>query len=105
MKKTLKRLLALTLTLLMLLPAVALGAEAANIIDLPIVYVAGKYAEIWDKDETDTNGQKEGLLYPLNPPIAQTIKDEGGSIWLAFQAANNGLSSWKACAVWIISGF
>ncbi len=91
MKKTLKRLLALTLTLLMLLPAVALGAEAANIIDLPIVYVAGKYAEIWNRDETQ-------LLYPLDPPIAQTIKDEGTSIWLAFQAANNGLSSWKACA-------
>lgn len=91
MKRICKRLFAFALSLLMLLPVAALGAQAATIVDLPIVYVAGKYAEIWNKDETQ-------LLYPLDPPIAETIKDKGAGIFTAFQAADKGLSTWKACA-------
>ena len=91
MKKKMQRLLSLALCLLMLLPIISMGAQAATIVDYPIVYVLGKYAEIWNADESQ-------LLYPLDPPIAETIKDKGASIFLAFQAANNGLSTWKACA-------
>ena len=91
MKKTIRRLLTFALCLLMLLPVVALGVQAATIVDLPIVYVLGKYAEVWNADETQR-------LYPLDPPIMQDIKDNAGSIFLSFQAANNNLSSWKNCA-------
>ena len=90
MKKSLKRLLALTLTLLMLLPIVATGVQAATIVDLPIVYVAGKYAEIWNQDETK-------LLYPLDPPIADTIKDKLAAILAKFQLGEQ-LGQWEACA-------
>ena len=91
MKKMIRRLLTFALCLLMLLPVVALGVQAATIVDLPIVYVLGKYAEVWNADETQR-------LYPLDPPIMQDIKDNAGSIFLSFQAANNNLSSWKNCA-------
>ena len=92
MKKTLKRLLALTLTLLMVLPIFAMGAQAATIVDLPIVYVAGKYAEIWNRDETQ-------LLYPLDPPIADTLSDRSTltSIFTKFQMGEK-FGQWEACA-------
>ncbi len=41
MKRICKRLFAFALSLLMLLPVAALGAQAATIVDLPIVSVAG----------------------------------------------------------------
>ena len=91
MKKTLKRLLALTLTLLMLLPIIATGVQAAEIIDLPIVYVLGKYAPIYDGNGTQ--------VYPLDPPIADTISDKKtlASILAKFQLGEQ-LGQWDACA-------
>ena len=91
MKKTIRRLLSFALCLLMLLPVVSMGLQAAAIEYYPIVYVLGKYAEVWNADETQR-------LYPLDPPIAETIKDKASDIFFAFQAADKGLTSWKTCA-------
>lgn len=89
MKKKSTRLFALALCLLMLLPVASLSAQAA-IIDLPIVYVQGKYAEVWNSDETQ-------VLYPLNPPIANTIKDNAAAIFSLFQIGEK-TGNWKPCA-------
>ena len=93
MKRMNKRIFSLLLSLLMLLPLGAQFVQAAAIVDLPIVYVAGKYAEIWNKDETQ-------LLYPLDPPIAQTVKDEASSLYAAYQLAHqtNTPAAWKIFA-------
>ena len=67
MKRICKRLFTLTLALLMLLPAMSQVATAANNVNLPTIYVMGKYNPVYNKDETE-------VLYPLNPPIAETVK-------------------------------
>jgi len=93
MKKVFKRLLAVTLTLLMLLPVAAQFVQAATIVDLPIIYVLGKYNPVYNQDETE-------VLYPLNPPIAETVKDNARSLYAAYQVAHqtNNDAAWKSFA-------
>ncbi len=91
MKRTLKRLLVLTLSLLMLLPVFATCVEAKQANDTPIVYVLGKYAPIYDANEKQ--------VYPLDPPIADTISNRQtlASILAKFQLGEQ-LGQWDACA-------
>ncbi len=93
MKKNCKRLLAVALTLLMLLPLGAQFIQAATIVDLPIIYVLGKYNPVYNQDETE-------VLYPLNPPIAETVKDNARSLYASYQLAHqteqNALSTQAA---------
>ena len=49
MKKICKRLFSLTLALLMLLPAMSQVATAANNVNLPTIYVMGKYNPVYNK--------------------------------------------------------
>lgn len=67
MKKNLIRMLAVLLALLCIMPAASLAASAADQLDLPIVYVAGKFTYIYNKNETKR-------LYPLEPSLGETIK-------------------------------
>lgn len=93
MKKICKRMLIVMLALLMLLPAASQIAQAATIVDLPIVYVLGKYNPVYNKDETE-------VLYPLNPPIAETVKDNARELYAAYQVAHqtNSDAAWKSFA-------
>ena len=90
MKQFAKRTLALVLSLLMLLPAAALAVQAATRVDLPIIYVAGKYAEIYNADESQR-------LYPLDPPAMQTVTDNLEPLYKAYIAADT-LGKWKEFA-------
>ena len=78
---SIKKLLAASLTVLMLLPVASQFVQAATIVDLPIVYVLGKYNPVYNKDETQ-------VLYPLDPPIADTVKDNARSLYAAYQIAH-----------------
>ena len=93
MKKICKRLFSLTLALLMLLPAMSQIATAANNVNLPTIYVMGKYNPVYNKDETE-------VLYPLNPPIAETVKDNARSLYASYQLAHqtNSDAAWKKFA-------
>ena len=93
MKKICKRLLAVVLTVLMLLPVASQFVQAATIVDLPIVYVLGKYNPVYNKDETQ-------VLYPLDPPIADTVKDNARSLYAAYQLAHqtNSDAAWESFA-------
>ena len=93
MKKICKRLLAVVLTVLMLLPVASQFVQAATIVDLPIVYVLGKYNPVYNKDETQ-------VLYPLDPPIGDTVKDNARSLYAAYQLAHqtNSDAAWESFA-------
>ena len=93
MKKICKRLFSLTLALLMLLPFASQVATAANNVNLPTIYVMGKYNPVYNKDETE-------VLYPLNPPIAETVKDNARSLYASYQLAHqtNSDAAWKKFA-------
>ena len=90
MKHSMKRMLAFVLSLLLLVPLGAQIATAATTYDLPIVYVAGKYAEIWNKDETQR-------IYPLDPPVMQTVKDNLSKLYFSYQLADK-LGLWSQFA-------
>ena len=89
MKRTAKRILALVMTILTLLPAAVLFVDAATTLDLPIVYVVGKFEHIYDK-----NGKQ---LYPLNPPLGDTIKDNMSDLIAAYNTSNS-TGNWKVFA-------
>ena len=93
MKKICKRLLAVVLTVLMLLPVASQFVQAATIVDLPIIYVLGKYNPVYNKDETQ-------VLYPLDPPIGDTVKDNARSLYAAYQIAHqtNSDAAWESFA-------
>ena len=86
MKRTAKRILALMMTILTLLPAAVLFVDAASTLDLPIVYVVGKFEHIYDK-----NGKQ---LYPLDPPLGDTIKDNVSDLVAAYNTSNS-TGNWK----------
>ena len=90
MKQSLKRILAVVLTVLMLLPAAFLFADAATTLDLPIVYVAGKYGNLYTKDN-------KTKLYPLNPSLGDTFKDHASELLSAYTASNSS-GNWKTFA-------
>ena len=90
MKQSLKRILAVVLTVLMLLPAAFLFADAATTLDLPIVYVAGKYGNLYTKDN-------KTKLYPLNPSLGDTFKDHASELVSAYTASNS-TGNWKTFA-------
>ena len=81
MKKTLIRMLVLLLVLLTLAPAALQAAEAATRLDLPIVYVAGKYAELYNQDETEK-------LYPMDPPIMNDVQARLPELYQAYLRAD-----------------
>lgn len=78
MKRRLKNVLSLVLVLVTLLavssPAFSAAAAYAN--DLPIVYVYGKYGNIYDK-----NGKK---IYPSDTSLEDVIKSNAGALSAAF---------------------
>ena len=89
MKRTAKRILALMMTILTLLPAAVLFVDAASTLDLPIVYVVGKFEHIYDK-----SGKQ---LYPLDPPLGDTIKDNVSDLIAAYNTSNS-TGNWKVFA-------
>ncbi len=89
MKRTAKRILALVMTILTLLPAAVLFVDAATTLDLPIVYVVGKFEHIYDK--------KGNQLYPLDPPLGDTIKDHMSELLTAYNTSNSS-GNWKIFA-------
>ncbi len=95
MKRTAKRILSLVLTILMLLPAAALLVQGATTLDLPIVYIGGKYAHIYTKEAKKEEVKYQ--LYPLNPPIGDTIKDNVSEFIAAYNASNS-TGNWKTFA-------
>lgn len=89
MKKNMKRVLAILLVCLTIIPfaASALSVSAEEKLDLPIVYVAGKFTYIYNKDETKR-------LYPLETPLADTIMNNRSKFALDIMAQNwNALSN------------
>ena len=95
MKRNMKRILALLLTILTLLPATFLIADAATTLDLPIVYVVGKYVHIYKKEATREDPKYQ--LYPLNPSIGDVIKDNMDGLLAAYNASNS-TGNWKTFA-------
>ncbi len=95
MRKPMKRLLALVMTVFMLLPAAILFADAATTVDLPIVYVAGKYAHIYTKEATKEDSRYQ--LYPLKPALGDTIEDHFSELLAAYNASNS-TGNWKTFA-------
>ena len=77
MRKNFKRLLAVLLAVLCIIPIASLAVTAANQVDLPIVYVAGKFTFIYNKNETKR-------LYPLDPDLGTTIKNNMNKLIDAF---------------------
>ena len=95
MKKPLRRILAVILTLLTLLPATYLIADAATTADLPIVYVVGKYVHIYTKEATREDSRYQ--LYPLKTPIGDVIKDHMDELLAAYNTSNS-TGNWKVFA-------
>jgi len=95
MKRTAKRILALMLTMLTLLPAAVLFVQGATTLDLPIVYIGGKYAHIYTKEATKE--EKKYQLYPLTPSLGETIKDNVSELVAAYNASNSS-GNWKTFA-------
>ena len=77
-----KRILAVFLSLLCLLPVFAPAAEAAGTLDYPVVYVAGKFTYIYNK-----KGNKR--LYPLDPPLSDTIMSHRSDLMAAYNASSS----------------
>ena len=95
MKRSLKRILAVVMTILTLLPAACLFADAATTLDLPIVYVVGKYVHIYTKEATREDPKYQ--LYPLNPSVGDVIKDNMDGLLAAYNASNS-TGNWKTFA-------
>ena len=88
MKKVSKRLFALLMSLLCLLPLLNISASAFEV-DLPVVYVAGKYSTIYSADD---NRQ----LYQLDPLLSETIKKNAMTLVSAYNRSNNSNpKNWK----------
>ena len=86
MKHTSKRILALVLSLACLLPMLGIVASAYEV-DLPIVYVAGKYSTIYSADDTRQ-------LYQLDPLLSVTIKENASKLVAAYNTSNT-TGNWK----------
>ncbi len=105
MKKRCKSALALLLSLLCLLPILSLTGTAASTkfdVDYPVVYVAGKFTTIYDKDLTKYDNKDEVAahqIYPLKTPLADKIKDKKvvNDIVLAYNISNL-TGNWKIFA-------
>ena len=105
MKKKLKSALALLLSLLCLLPMLSLAGFAATPtydVDYPVVYIAGKFTTIYDKDLTKYDNEDEVAahqIYPLKTPLADKIKDKKvvNDIVLAYNISNL-TGNWKIFA-------
>ena len=82
MQPKFKRVLAMLLSLLCLLPVFALAAQAANTLDYPVVYVAGKFTYIYNKKNTER-------LYPLKTPLSTTIMNNRSELISAYNASVN----------------
>ena len=95
MKKQMKRLLALVMTVFMLLPAATLFADAATTANLPIVYVVGKYVHIYTKEATKEDARYQ--LYPLKKSVGDVIKDNMDGL-LAAYSTSESTENWKIFA-------
>ncbi len=102
MKRNLKRTIAILLSVLCLMPAFAMLGSAASTpydVDYPVVYVAGKFTTIYDKDLTSYDNPDEveaHQIYPLKTPLADKIKDDKTvrEIVLAYNVSNL-TGNWK----------
>ncbi len=81
MRRKFKRVTAILISLLCLLPLLGLFGEAAGTLDYPVVYVAGKFTYIFNKNNTER-------LYPLKTPLSTTIMNNRNELIAAYNASN-----------------
>ena len=81
MPNKLKRTLAVLLSLLCLLPLMVPAIDAATTLDYPVVYVAGKFTYIYNK-------QGNERLYPLKTPLSETIMNHRSELIAAYNASS-----------------